>query len=30
MTAAAAYLTLFALIGLILIVMFDDDGPRFP
>jgi len=25
-----AYILLFALIGLILVVIFDDDGPRFP
>jgi len=30
MSIAAAYLILFALIALILVVMFDDDDPRFP
>jgi len=30
MSTAFAYLTLLALIALILIVMFDDNDPRFP
>ena len=30
MSIAAAYLTLIGLIALILIVMFDDNDPRFP
>jgi uncharacterized membrane protein YqjE len=30
MTPAFAYLTLIGLIALILIVMFDDNDPRFP
>jgi hypothetical protein len=30
MTPAIAYLTLIGLIALILIVMFDDNDPRFP
>ncbi len=30
MTIAAAYLTLVGLIALILVIMFDDNDPRFP
>lgn len=30
MPAAFAYLTLIGLLALILIVMFDDNDPRFP
>lgn len=30
MSAVFAYLTLLGLIALILIVMFDDNDPRFP
>jgi len=31
MSIAFAYLILFALIGLIMVIIFDDDGgPRFP
>jgi hypothetical protein len=30
MSIAAAYLSLVAVIALILVVMFDDDDPRFP
>lgn len=30
MPAAAAYLILFALLALILVLVFDDNDPRFP
>lgn len=27
---ATAYLLLFALLGLLMVIVFDDDDPRFP
>lgn len=30
MPTAVAYLLLFALLGLLMVIAFDDDGPRFP
>ena len=29
-TAVFAYLLLFALLGLLMVIVFDDDDPRFP
>lgn len=30
MPTAVAYLLLFALLGLLMVIVFDDDDPRFP